>query len=117
MTAGPTILLIEDSETARSFLFRLFAKAMPEATLVEASDGKAALLELARSRPDLVVTGPQMPGTDGAAFLARLRSDPLLKKKSVIVLGAGAAPDLLAPREGEAILAAARRLLLLRDPS
>jgi CheY-like chemotaxis protein len=119
----PTILLIEDSETVRGFLRRLFAREMPEATLVEAADGRAALREMTRCRADLIVTDLQMPGMDGRSFIAKLRSNPLLKKKSVIVLSGDKVEDLRAlyagdmgivflgkPSGSEVILEAARRL-------
>ena len=94
MLSNPTILVIEDSETVRSFLRRLLVRDMPDATVVEAADGKSALHEMTRCRPDLIVTDLQMPGMDGRAFIAKLRSNPLLKKKSVIVLSGDQIQDL-----------------------
>ena len=118
-----TILLIEDSDTVRGFLRRLFEREMPDAQVVEAIEGRAALREMSRRRPDLIVSDLQMPGMDGRSFIAKLRSNPLLKKKCVLVLsGEDLAPlrELYAgdagirflnkPSSGSDIMQAARSL-------
>jgi two-component system cell cycle sensor histidine kinase/response regulator CckA len=89
-----TILLIEDSNTVRSFLNHALKSALPGATIVEASEGRAALRELTRCRADLIITDLQMPGMDGRAFLATLRQNPILRHKRVLVLSSDSASDL-----------------------
>lgn len=124
MNLNPTILLIEDSETVRNFLRRLFQREMPACTIIEAAEGRAALHEMTRCKADLIVTDLQMPGLDGRGFIAKLRSNPLLRKKSVLVLSSDDLADLRRlyqadpgilflskPSALEAIIQAARSLL------
>ena len=124
MSASPTILLIEDSDTVRNFLRRVFLKDMPDATIIEAAEGRAALHEMTRCKADLIVTDLQMPGLDGRGFIAKLRSNPLLRKKSVLVLSSDSLDDLRTlyqsdpgilflnkPSAVETILEAARTLM------
>jgi two-component system chemotaxis response regulator CheY len=89
-----TILLIEDSTTVRSFLRHLFERELPNVKIVEAAEGKAALHEMTRCRADLIVSDLQMPGMDGRSFIGTLRSNPLLRKKSVLVLSGDDVADL-----------------------
>jgi CheY-like chemotaxis protein len=89
-----TVLLIEDSETVRHFLRLVFQRNMPDINIVEAADGRAALHEMTRCKADLIVTDLQMPGMDGRSFIAKLRSNPLLRKKSVMVLSGDDISDL-----------------------
>jgi two-component system chemotaxis response regulator CheY len=95
---GPSrcILLIEDSATVRNFLKRLFEREIPGVKIVEASEGRAALHEMTRCKADLIVTDLQMPGMDGRSFIAKLRSNSLLRKKSVMVLSSDEVSDLRA---------------------
>jgi CheY-like chemotaxis protein len=129
--ADLTVLLIEDSPTLRNFLRSLFERRMPQVRIVEAADGRAALNEMTRCKADLIVTDLQMPGMDGRSFIAKLRSNPLLKKKNVLVLSGDDLQDLrqlylndagirfLAKPSGadEIIQAAASLLGSLTDPS
>jgi CheY-like chemotaxis protein len=89
-----TILLIEDSDTVRLYLRKVFQREMPEINIVEAAEGRAALHEMTRCKADLIVTDLQMPGMDGRSFIAKLRSNPLLRKKSVMVLSSDDVSDL-----------------------
>ena len=89
-----TILLIEDSDTVRSFLHRALQAALPNATIVEAVEGRQALRELTRCRADLIISDLQMPGMDGRAFLATLRQNPILRHKRVLVLSSDNSHDL-----------------------
>jgi CheY-like chemotaxis protein len=91
---GRTVLVIEDSATVRSFLRHLFERELPESKVVEAVDGRSALHEMTQCRADLIVSDLQMPGMDGRSFIATLRSNPLLRKKSVIVLSGDDVSDM-----------------------
>jgi two-component system chemotaxis response regulator CheY len=93
-TKSRTILVIEDSATVRSFLRHLFAREWPDSKIVEATDGRSALHEMTRCRADLIVSDLQMPGMDGRSFIATLRSNPLLRKKCVLVLSGDDVADL-----------------------
>jgi CheY-like chemotaxis protein len=91
---APTFLLIEDSDTVRGFLKRCLERALPTAKIVEATEGRQALHEMTRCRADLILTDLQMPGMDGRSFIAKLRSNPLLRKKAVLVLSSDNVEDL-----------------------
>lgn len=52
----------------------------------QAGDGRQALDEVARQRPDLVLLDVEMPVLDGLATLRELRSDPATLSLPVILL-------------------------------
>ncbi len=68
------LLVIEDN--AR--LLRVIAVYLEKAgyDVMTARDGSEALLKIAETIPDLIVSDIMMPGTDGFAFAARVRSNP-----------------------------------------
>jgi CheY-like chemotaxis protein len=88
------VLIIEDSATLRGFLRRVFENLDPAWSVIEAAEGRAALNEMTRNKADLIVTDLQMPGMDGRAFIAKIRSNSLLKRKSVLVLSGEEMGDL-----------------------
>jgi DNA-binding NarL/FixJ family response regulator len=67
----PTVLLVDDHAP-----FRASARALLEAegfdVVGEAADGEAALAEIARLRPEIVLLDVQLPDTDGFEIAARL---------------------------------------------
>ena len=91
---GLTLLMIEDSSTLRVLLRQSLSRLLPGVTIVEAADGRQAIHELTRCRADLVLTDLQMPGVDGRSFLAKLRGNPLLRRKKVVVLSSDDVRDL-----------------------
>ncbi|MCY3765917.1 MAG: sigma-54 dependent transcriptional regulator [Gemmatimonadetes bacterium] len=64
------ILVVDDEPAARLGLRRVLAALSCE--VVEAEDGTAALEEIARGGPDLVICDIQMPGVDGLTLVKRL---------------------------------------------
>jgi two-component system response regulator AlgR len=73
------ILLVDDEPLARDRLRRLLQRLRPEAEVIEAGSGEAALALLAREDPSLVLLDVRMPGMDGievAAALDRLPAPP-----------------------------------------
>jgi DNA-binding NarL/FixJ family response regulator len=72
---GRTVLIVDDHEA-----FRASASALLEAEgfaiVGQASDGRAALLEVARLRPDLVLLDIQLPDIDGFDVAERLAETP-----------------------------------------
>jgi CheY-like chemotaxis protein len=91
---GCTILMIEDSATMRRILRRLFEREMPDAKIIEAAEGRAALREMTRCRADLIITDLQMPGMDGRSFIGALRSNQTLRRKNVLVLSSDDVSDM-----------------------
>ena len=73
---NPKILIVDDELAARYGLKR--ALAVMDCSIIEAADGAAALEEIDRSHPDLLICDIQMPKMDGLALLKALagRSNP-----------------------------------------
>lgn len=67
-----TVLIVEDHADSREILSLLFHSA--GYTVVEAQDGYEALLLLAHTSLDLIVTDFGLPGMDGLEFVRRVRA-------------------------------------------
>jgi DNA-binding NarL/FixJ family response regulator len=80
------LLIVEDN--AR--LLRVIAVYLEKAgfEIMTARDGDDALLRLAETIPDLIVSDIMMPGTDGFAFAANVRSNPRTDLIPIIFLTA-----------------------------
>ncbi|HUQ80696.1 MAG TPA: type II/IV secretion system protein [Gemmatimonadaceae bacterium] len=81
-----TVLLVEDEEPLRRVLRDLLER--EGFTVVEAADGVAALDEVDRSAPDVLVLDLNLPRLDGYGVLSHLRARPSTAKLPVIVLTA-----------------------------
>ncbi|MEA2525629.1 MAG: two-component system, OmpR family, response regulator MprA [Thermomicrobiales bacterium] len=68
-----TVLVVEDHAPSRQLLARLLAR--QGYAVRSAPDGLAALGEIGRARPDLVLSDIHMPGLDGIGLIRRLRED------------------------------------------
>jgi len=82
-----TIIIADDSATARMFVKRCLAIAGYDfAAILEANDGREAL-ELAKtSKADLLITDLNMPVMDGQSLLKRIKSSPKLSDLDVLVI-------------------------------
>jgi CheY-like chemotaxis protein len=80
---GTRVLLVDDDEDIR-FALRALLEVEGGYTVVEASDGLAAL-ELLRTAPDplVVLTNHTMPHLDGPGLLAEVLEDPILAARHV----------------------------------
>ena len=65
------ILVVDDDAPTRTLLRRLLA--MEGYQVDEAPDGPAAMVEVGRARPDLMLVDVMMPGQDGLDLLAQIR--------------------------------------------
>jgi CheY-like chemotaxis protein len=81
----PTILVIDDDDTLRSFLRAVLEGA--GYAVSEASDGAAGLALFQAARPDLVLCDVYMPGRDGLATVPELKK--LGPDVPVIVMSGG----------------------------
>ena len=89
--AKPSVLVVDDEEPVR-----LILRVNLEASgfrVVEAPDGAAAITAATRDAPDLVVLDLMMPGIDGWAVLAGLRTAFAHESRPVIILSASVSPD------------------------
>jgi signal transduction histidine kinase len=89
--SGACVLLADDNADLRSYIARLLTERGYEVT--SAADGEAALDQIRRRRPDLVVTDVMMPRLDGFALLRAIREDPALRDLPVVVLSARAGEE------------------------
>lgn len=82
--SAKVILHVEDNEYNRKIVRDLLWKGNYE--LVEVKDGEAALAELARRRPDLILMDVQLPKLSGLDVARKIRSDPALSGIPIIAL-------------------------------
>lgn len=82
---GARIVVVDDSAEMRNYLRRVLA---PRWQVIAAEGGDAALAEIHRAPPDLVLTDIMMPGLDGFALLAAVRADERTRELPVIMVSA-----------------------------
>lgn len=82
--SGKLILHVEDNEYNRKIIRALLSKNNYE--IVEAHNGEAALVALARQRPDLILMDVQLPKLSGLEVTRTIRADPLLAQIPVIAI-------------------------------
>jgi excisionase family DNA binding protein len=80
------VLLIEDSAHFQNLVRLLLAHNFPEVDLHVAEDGIVGLAMAGALRPDVLLVDILLPGIDGAALIARLRSHPQFGRSRLIVL-------------------------------
>jgi sigma-B regulation protein RsbU (phosphoserine phosphatase) len=95
----PKILNVDDSETIRGSLRRLFAGFACEWR--EAANGEEGLAAALQETPDLILSDLNMPVMDGITMIRKMREHPALKRTPVIMLSTDS---------GQQHLAAAARL-------
>jgi PAS domain S-box-containing protein/diguanylate cyclase (GGDEF)-like protein len=79
------VLVVEDSPTQAQHLARLLTSE-PGWRVRIAGDGSAALAEVARLRPNLVISDIAMPGMDGFTLCRTLKDDPVHADIPVVLL-------------------------------
>ncbi len=89
------ILLVDDSKAIRSFLRKSLETSLPGSVIREAADGVTAISEMSKKKVDLIVTDLEMPGMDGRTFLRKIRQNPILRAKPILVLSGSITHELL----------------------
>lgn len=84
------ILLADDNADMRAYLNQLLT---PHYEVVTVANGKVALEESQRCRPDLVLTDYMMPVMDGLELVKAIRADPELSHLPIIMLSARAGEE------------------------
>jgi PAS domain S-box-containing protein/diguanylate cyclase (GGDEF)-like protein len=79
------ILVVEDSPTQAQHLARLLASE-PGWKVRIVGDGSAALAEVARRRPRLIISDIAMPGMDGFTLCRTLKDDPIYADLPIVLL-------------------------------
>ena len=90
----PKILSVDDSNTVRLALARLFRQFACE--WHEATNGEAGLTLAMQVKPDLIILDCNMPVMDGVAMLRKVREHAELKRTPVIMLSAESGLENLA---------------------
>lgn len=86
MPQSKTILVVDDDpEIVTMLTTRLQSRGY---RVVSASDGKEALTEAKRRRPDLMILDVMMPGKNGWEVARALKQDPITEPIKVIMLTA-----------------------------
>ncbi|WP_075214142.1 EAL domain-containing response regulator [Mongoliimonas terrestris] len=122
-----TIVIVDDQITNQKIFAKMAATIEPGVAVVTFGDAREALAYVTANVPDLVVTDYEMPHTNGADFIGRMRAVPDLADVPVIVvtvfeersfrlaaLDAGATDFLQSPVDRREFAARARNLLKLR---
>jgi two-component system, OmpR family, response regulator MprA len=123
--SDPAVLVVDDDAPIRRMLERTLAAEGYAVAVV--ADGGAALAQVERSLPDLIVLDVAMPGLDGLAVTRRLRAKrlpvPILLltardavAERVAGLDAGADDYLVKPFEVDELAARVRALLRRNQP-
>ncbi len=81
-----TILVVDDSAADRELL-RAALEEMGHAAVATA-DARQALVEARKSRPDVILSGVQLPGDDGFELCRQLQIDPDLRHVPVVFVTA-----------------------------
>lgn len=87
---SPLIVLADDNGDMRTYVSKLL---VPFYRVVAVADGKSALREIRRLKPDLLITDVMMPELDGFGLLETLRNDNLTATLPVIMLSARAGEE------------------------
>jgi two-component system chemotaxis response regulator CheY len=78
-------LVVDDSPTMRQ-LITVSLKRIPNAKVVEASDGASALKKIKDGNFDLIIADINMPLIDGLKLVSIVRRDPALKTIPIVIV-------------------------------
>ena len=79
------VLIAEDEQIEREFIARIVRSAQPEAQLLQADNGEAALRLYQEQRPEIVFLDINMPVYNGLEVLQRIRAMALFPSKVFIL--------------------------------
>lgn len=81
----PSILVVEDSPTMRQ-LITFAMKRIPNARVIEATDGVDALKKLSSEKVDLILADINMPVMDGLKLVSLVKNNQSYKDIPVIII-------------------------------
>lgn len=87
-----TLLVVDDNADMRGYVQRILGQ-HPHWTVRTAADGRQALADMARHRPDLVLSDVMMPHLDGFGLVQAIKQDPATATIPVILLSARAGDE------------------------
>jgi excisionase family DNA binding protein len=86
LTAVLDVVLVEDNPLTLEVLAERLRRLLPGLQVRACADAVAALLEVGRVVPDLLVADINLPGIDGLAMLAQLRHNPQTRAMQVLLV-------------------------------
>lgn len=95
--APPTVRVLvveDDSALLRTYTHKIASWRMP-VEVSTACDGMSALIQIERSRPDVLITDLMMKPVDGFTFIKTLRDDPTYRDMAIIAI-TGLDPEAIA---------------------
>jgi two-component system chemotaxis response regulator CheY len=81
----PNILVVEDSPTMRQ-LISFAMKRIPDAHVIEATDGVDALKKMSSDKIDIILADINMPVMDGLKLVSLVRGNPEHKEIPIIMI-------------------------------
>ena len=91
-----TALIVEDNPHTRALIKRMLLQ-VGVRSVVEAADGQSGLLEVMRTRPDIVFCDVHMEPVDGRAVLKAVRESklPAIRQTPIVFLTGDAHQDVV----------------------
>lgn len=118
-----TILVVDDNADMRAYLYRLLK---PYFEVLTAPNGKVALDNISKHKPNLVVSDVMMPVMDGKELVREVRNNPAISSTPIILLSAragqearidgieaGADDYMVKPFSGKELLSKVRSLIAI----
>jgi diguanylate cyclase (GGDEF)-like protein/PAS domain S-box-containing protein len=122
-----TIVIVDDQPINRAIYSKIASSIESVVRIETFADPREALNSLGSLAPDILITDYNMPGLDGAAFIARVRAEPTTADIPIVVitvyedksyrlraLDAGASDFLLSPVDHREFVTRVKNLLKLR---
>lgn len=91
--SGRKLLIVDDDPNEVFFLRNAFAGTADEFEIRHADSGEAALAEIPRFNPDLVLLDLNMPGMDGHDVLSRIRHDEVMRGVPTLIFSSSENED------------------------
>lgn len=66
------ILVVDDSRASRMLIVAIIKNELPNASIIEASNGDEAVVLMASNKPDLAILDMNMPGMTGLELAAKI---------------------------------------------
>lgn len=91
--SAPHLLIVEDTPQTRLLIEEVVHFVLPQYQVVAVPDPRAALLQIEKQRPDIIITDLRMPGMDGYAFIEKLESEASTAGIPIMIMTAFANQD------------------------
>ena len=79
------VLVIDDSLSIRNAIIRTIKELIPDVEVLGAVDGKEAIHLMTEHLFQVIICDLEMPNMDGNEFAAKIKKNPLLARKNIIL--------------------------------